>query len=239
MSTPYRSRWATDEHELFRATVRDFAARELLPHEERFIAQGHVDPEVWTRAGAAGLLGCDIPAEHGGLGGDFGHECVVYEEIWRTGFSGFGKAVHEIARALRPRLRHADEQRARWLPRMVAGELVGAIAMTEPGAGSDLRGIATSAVRDGDHYVVNGSKTFITNGLLANLLMTVVRTDPEAGSKGYTLLMVETDGLEGFRRGSLLKKIGQKAQDTCELFFEDCRVPVARQPRRRARACTS
>ena len=183
MPTPYRSPWATDEHELFRATVRDFAARELLPHEERFIAQGHIDPEVWTRAGEAGLLGCDIPAEHGGLGGDFGHECVVYEEIWRTGFSGFGKAVHEIA--ARYVLDYAtDEQRARWLPRMVAGELVGAIAMSEPGAGSDLRGIATSAVRDGDDFVVNGSKTFITNGLLANLLMTVVRTDPDAGSKG-------------------------------------------------------
>ena len=139
MPTPYRSPWATDEHELFRATVRDFAARELLPHEERFIAQGHVDPEVWTRAGAAGLLGCDIPAEHGGLGGDFGHECVVYEEVWRTGFSGFGKAVHEIAAHYV--LDYATaEQRARWLPRMVAGELVGAIAMSEPGAGSDLRG---------------------------------------------------------------------------------------------------
>ena len=110
---------------------------------------------------------------------------------------------------------------------MVTGELVGAIAMSEPGAGSDLRGIATSAVRDGDDFVVNGSKTFITNGLLANLLMTVVRTDPDAGSKGYTLLMIETDGLEGFRRGNLLKKIGQKAQDTCELFFEDCRVPAS------------
>ncbi len=181
---------------------------------------------MWTRAGAAGLLGCDIPAEHGGLGGDFGHECVVYEEVWRTGFSGFGKAVHEIAAHYV--LDYAsDEQKAQWLPRMVAGELVGAIAMSEPGAGSDLRGIATSAVRDGDEYVVNGSKTFITNGLLANLIMTVVRTDPAAGSKGYTLLMIETDGLEGFRRGGLLKKIGQKAQDTCELFFEDCRVPVS------------
>ena len=226
MPTPYRSPWATDEHELFRATVRDFALKELLPHEERFIEQGHIDREVWTKAGTAGLLGCDIPLEHGGLGGDFGHECVVYEEIWRTGFSGFGKAVHEIAG--RYVLDYAtDQQRADWLPRMVTGELVGAIAMSEPGAGSDLRGIATSAVRDGDDLIVNGSKTFITNGLLANLLMTVVRTDPAAGSKGYTLLMIETDGLEGFRRGSLLKKIGQKAQDTCELFFEDCRVPAA------------
>ena len=237
MSTPYRSRWATDEHELFRDTVRDFAARELLPHEERFIAQGHVDPRGVDAGRLGGAAGCDIPAEHGGLGGDFGHECVVYEEVWRTGFSGFGKAVHEIAAHYVLDYGTAEQQ-ARWLPRMVAGELVGAIAMTEPGAGSDLRGIATSAVRDGDHYVVNGSKTFITNGLLANLMMTVVRTDPDAGSKGYTLLMIETDGLAGFRRGSLLKKIGQKAQDTCELFFEDCRVPVG-SASARARACTS
>ncbi len=218
--------WSSDEHEVFRETVRAFVAREITPHEERFSEQGHVDPSLWTAAGAAGLLGCDIPVEMGGLGGDFGHECVVYEEVWRTAFSGFGKGVHEIA-AHYVLDYGTPEQRARWLPGMVAGDLVGAIAMSEPGAGSDLRAIATTAVRDGDEYLVNGSKTFITNGLLANLVMTVVRTDRDAGSKGYTLLMVETDGLEGFRRGSLLKKIGMKSQDTCELFFEDCRVPVS------------
>ena len=224
MPTPYRSCWATDEHELFRDTVRDFVARELLPHEERFIAQGHIDPEVWTRAGAAGLLGCDIPAEHGGLGGDFGHECVVYEEVWRTGFSGFGKAVHEIAAHYV--LDYATpEQQARWLPQMVAGELVGAIAMSEPGAGSDLRGIATSAVRDGDDYVVNGSKTFITNGYSADLIVVAARTAPEKKARGISLFGIEAS-MDGFSRGRKLDKAGQDESDTAELFFEDVRVPA-------------
>ena len=220
-----RSPWASDDHELFRETARAWIEREILPNDERWQARGLRRCRAVAERGEAGLLGTDVPVEHGGLGGDFGFECVVYEELLHAGFACFGKGVHEIAT-------HyvldygTDEQRAAWVPGLVQGELVGAIAMTEPGAGSDLRGISTSAVRDGDHYVVNGSKTFITNGLHANLICLVVRTDAEAGSQGYTLLMVETDGLEGFTRGQPLHKVGQHAQDTCELHFSDCRVPV-------------
>jgi acyl-CoA dehydrogenase len=221
-----RSPWATDEHELFRETVRAFVHDTLLPHDERWQDQGFIDRAVWNAAGDAGMLCTDIPVEHGGLGGDFGFECVVYEEMLRAGFTGFGKSVHEIAAHYGLRY-GTDEQRAAWLPRLATGDLVGAIAMSEPGAGSDLRGITASAVRTADGYRVNGSKTFITNGWHANLVCTVVRTDPDAGSKGFTLLMIETDGLEGFRRGRPLKKIGQRSQDTCELFFEECQVPLS------------
>jgi acyl-CoA dehydrogenase len=169
-----RSPWASDDHELFRETARAWIEREILPNDERWQARGYVDRELWRSAGEAGLLGTDVPAEHGGLGGDFGFECVIYEELLHAGFACFGKGVHEIAT-------HyvldygTDEQRAAWVPRLVGGELVGAIAMTEPGAGSDLRGISTSAVRDGDHYVVNGSKTFITNGLHARRARRAIR----------------------------------------------------------------
>ena len=221
-----RSPWSSDEHELFRETARAWVAREILPNDARWQERGYVDAGLWRSAGEAGLLGTDIPAEHGGPGGDFGFECVVYEELLGAGFACFGKGVHEIATHY-VLAYGTDEQRSSWLARLVRGELVGAIAMSEPGAGSDLRGITTSAVRDGDHYVVNGTKTFITNGLHANLICLVVRTDADAGSGGFTLLMVETDGLEGFTRGRPLHKLGQHAQDTCELAFEDCRVPVS------------
>jgi acyl-CoA dehydrogenase len=221
-----RSPWASDDHELFRETVRAWVREELAPHEERFSAAGHVDREQWTRAGELGLLCTDVPAELGGGDADFGFEAVVYEELMYADFPCFGKAVHEIAAHYLVEYAAPDLQRS-LISRLATGELIGAIAMSEPGAGSDLRGIQTSAVRDGDAYVVNGSKTFITNGLLGNLIVTVVRTDAGAGSRGFTLLAIETDGLEGFRRGPLLRKIGQKAQDTCELFFDDCRVPAS------------
>ncbi len=221
-----RSPWAGDDHELFRETARAWVEREVVPNDERWQARGWVDAELWPSAGAAGLLGTDVPVEHGGHGGDFGFECVVYEELLQAGFSCFGKGVHEIATHYVLEY-GSDEQREAWLPALVRGDLVGAIAMTEPGAGSDLRGITTSAVRDGDHYVVNGSKTFITNGLLSTLICLVVRTDAGAGSQGFTLLMVETEGLEGFTRGQPLHKVGQHAQDTCELHFQDARIPVS------------
>ena len=221
-----RSPWASDDHELFRETARAWVEREVVPNDERWQARGWVDAELWPSAGAAGLLGTDVPVEHGGHGGDFGFECVVYEELLQAGFSCFGKGVHEIATHYVLEYGN-DEQREAWLPALVRGDLVGAIAMTEPGAGSDLRGITTSAVRDGDHYVVNGSKTFITNGLLSTLICLVVRTDAGAGSQGFTLLMVETEGLEGFTRGQPLHKVGQHAQDTCELHFQDARIPVS------------
>jgi acyl-CoA dehydrogenase len=225
-SSRSRSPWASDDHELFRETARAWVEREIVPNDERWQARGWVDAELWPSAGAGGLLGTDVPAEHGGHGGDFGFECVVYEELLRAGFSCFGKGVHEIATHYVLEY-GTDEQREAWVPALVRGELVGAIAMTEPGAGSDLRGIATSAVRDGDHYVVNGSKTFITNGLHSTLICLVALTDADAGSQGFTLLMVETEGLEGFTRGRPLHKLGQHAQDTCELHFEDARVPVS------------
>jgi acyl-CoA dehydrogenase len=220
-----RSPWSSDDHELFRETARAWVEREILPNDARWQERGYVDPELWRSAGEAGLLGSDVPAEHGGPGGDFGFECIVYEELLHAGFACFGKGVHEIATHY-VLAYGTDEQRRAWLPGLVRGEFVGAIAMTEPGAGSDLRGITTSAVRDGDHYVVNGAKTFITNGLHSNLICLVVRTDPAAGSQGYTLLMVETEALAGFTRGRPMHKLGQQAQDTCELHFENCRVPV-------------
>ena len=154
-----RSPWSSDEHEHFRETARAWVAREILPNDERWQERGYVDPELWPSAGRVGLLGTDVPAMQGGPGGDFGFECVVYEELLGAGFACFGKSVHEIATHYVLAYGSAE-----LLPRLIAGELVGAIAMTEPGAGSDLRGLTTSAVRDGGDYVVNGAKTFITNG---------------------------------------------------------------------------
>ncbi|MBP9592329.1 MAG: acyl-CoA dehydrogenase family protein, partial [Steroidobacteraceae bacterium] len=183
------------------------------------------DHATWRAVGEAGFLLMDVPAEYGGGGGDFRHEAVLYEELQRRGISGFGQGVHSIAAHYV--LNHGSEaQKQRWLPRMARGELVGAIAMTEPGAGSDLKGIRTRAVRDGADYVVNGSKIFITNGSIATILMLVVRTDPADRRRGLSILMVETEGLAGYRVGRVLDKMGLTAQDTSELFFEDVRVPA-------------
>jgi len=181
---------------------------------------------MWRKVGNAGFLLMDVPAEYGGAGGDFRHEGLLYEELNRRGLSGFGQGVHSIA-AHYVLNYGSEEQKQRLLPRMARGELIGAIAMSEPGAGSDLKGIRTRAVRDGDQYVINGSKIFITNGSIAELLMMVVRTDPDDRSRGLSLIMVETTGLKGYRVGRVLEKMGFHAQDTAELFFEDVRVPVA------------
>jgi acyl-CoA dehydrogenase len=211
---------------LFRDAVRRFVETELVPHEARWREQQHVDRDAWRKAGDLGLLLCAVPAELGGVGADMRYEAVVYEELTRGGAMGFGKHVHEI-------VAHylvgygTPEQQQRWLPKMASGESIAAIAMSEPGAGSDLQGIRTRAVRDGDHYVVNGSKTFISNGHIADLVLLVCKTDPQAGARGTSLLMIETPELPGFRRGRILDKIGQKAQDTAELFFDDVRVPVS------------
>jgi len=195
----------------------------MLPYDEKWREQQHLDKELWRKAGAQGFLCTDIPEQYGGGGADFRYEAVFYEEQWRRGLTGMGQGVHSISAHYI--LNHGTEaQKNRWLPKMASGELIGAIAMTEPGTGSDLQGIVTRAVKDGDHYVVNGSKIFITNGYLCELLILVVRTDPKAGSRGLSLLVLETGELEGFRVGRKLKKLGQKAQDTCELFFEDVRV---------------
>ena len=224
---PYVSPWMDADLELFRDAVSRFVEGEMVPHEESWRAQHHVGHEIWRKAGEMGFLCTDIPAEYGGAGGDFRHEAVVYEECLRRGITGFGQGVHSIAAHYV--LNHGSEaQKHQFLPRLASGELVGAIAMTEPGAGSDLQGIRTRAVRDGDDYIVNGSKIFITNGYLAGFLILVVKTDTTvSGSRGISILLVETKDLKGYRCGRILDKMGMKAQDTAELFFEDVRIPAA------------
>jgi acyl-CoA dehydrogenase len=220
---PYESPWMDDDLRVLRDSVSRFVETEMLPHEPRWRSQKHVDRATWRAVGEAGFLLLDVPTEYGGGGGDFRHEAVLYEELNRRGISGFGQGVHSIAAHYV--LNYGTEaQKNRWLPRMASGELIGAIAMTEPGAGSDLKGIRTRAVRDGDSYVVNGSKIFITNGSIATILMLVVRTDPGDRSRGLSILMVETEGLKGYRVGRVLDKMGLTAQDTSELYFEDVRV---------------
>ena len=206
-------------------TTNRFADRDCLPHDERWRAQRHADRDIWTKAGAAGLLCASIPEQYGGGGGHFGHEVVITQALAYKMAGGFSNSVHSgiVAHYI---LRYGNEaQKQRWLPKMATGEMVAAIAMTEPGAGTDLQAIRSSAKIDGDHYVINGAKTFITNGLHANLICVVARTGPEQGGKGISLIMVETDGLAGFRRGKLLDKVGQHTVDTAELFFDDMRVP--------------
>jgi acyl-CoA dehydrogenase len=215
-----------DELDLFRDAARRFIEQEIVPHDARWREQHHVDREIWNKAGEVGLLCTDIPAEYGGVGGDARHEAVVAEEMGRHGITSFGHVVHSI-------LAHyvlnygTEAQKHDWLPRMASGELVGAIAMTEPGAGSDLQAVKTRAVRDGDHYLLNGSKTFISNGLHAGLVGIVAKTDPAKGSKGISIIMVEPKDLPGYRVGRVLDKIGQNGWDTAEFFLDDCRVPAA------------
>lgn len=223
----YRSPWMDSDLELFRDAVSRFVEGEMVPAEESWRQQHHVGHEIWRKAGAMGFLCTDIPSEYGGAGGDFRHEAVVYEECLRRGITGFGQGVHSIAAHYV--LNHGtEEQKQKFLPRLAAGEMVGAIAMTEPGAGSDLQGIRTKAVRDGDDYIVNGSKIFITNGYLAEFLILVAKTDSTvAGSRGISILLVDTKDLKGYRCGRILDKMGMKAQDTAELFFEDVRIPAA------------
>jgi acyl-CoA dehydrogenase len=221
----YVSPWMDEDLEIFRDAVRKFIASELAPHEERWREQHHVDRDAWRKAGEMGLLLTDVPREYGGAGGTFAYEAVVAEELVRGGVLSLGNAVHSITAHYI--LNHGTEaQKQRWLPPMARGELIGVIAMSEPGAGSDLQGVKTRAVRDGDHYVINGSKTFITNGYNGGLVCVVARTDPAQGARGFSLIMAETEGLAGYRVGRILEKLGQKGQDTCELFFDDCRIPI-------------
>ncbi len=222
---PYRSPWMTSDHELYRDNVRKFIEAEFVPHRERWVEQGHPEPEAWRKAGEVGILCPDVPAEYGGGDGDFGFDAITYEECQRACISSFGNGIQSIVAHYLMRY-GTEEQRQRWLPGMASGEIITSIAMTEPGTGSDLQAVKTRAVRDGDEYVLNGSKTFITNGYNANLVCVVCKTNPEERAKGISLLMVEVDGLEGFRRNKPLKKVGMKGQDTCELFFDDCRVPA-------------
>jgi alkylation response protein AidB-like acyl-CoA dehydrogenase len=213
------------EHEDFRATARAFLDKEVKPFHEQWEKDGQVDREVWRRAGAAGLLCFDVEEEYGGAGvKDFRYNVVLTEEIIRAGASGLGFGVHTDVIVPYISSLANDEQKRRWLPGLVSGDTISAIAMTEPDAGSDLQGIRTSAVDKGDHYVLNGSKTFISNGILSDLVIVVCRTDPEARHQGISLLVVER-GMEGFERGRNLDKIGLKAQDTAELFFDNVAVP--------------
>jgi len=222
----YESPWLNDELRILQDAARKFFEQEFKPLNEKWIAQGKVDRDAWNKAGTAGLLCAEIPAEYGGGGGDYRHETVIMEEMHRAGVGGFGNQVHSTIVA--PYVLHygSEEQRQRWLPKMATGEMVGAIAMTEPNTGSDLQAVRTTAVRDGDEYVINGAKTYITNGQHCDLVIVVAKTDPSRGAKGISLIVVETEDNPGFQRGRNLKKLGQKSADTSELFFQDCRVPV-------------
>ncbi|MBI3727489.1 MAG: acyl-CoA dehydrogenase family protein [Burkholderiales bacterium] len=217
----------TPELETFRDAVRRFVAAEVTPHQERWKKQQHVDRDVWDKGGVMGILLADIPEEYGGSGGSFAHQSIVFEELTYAGDMAFGIHVHAIV-AHYILNQGTEEQKQKYLPKLATGEMIAAIAMSEPGAGSDLKGIRTAARRDGDSYVINGSKTFISNGYMADLVVVVTKTDPEAGAKGVSLIMVETRDCSGYRVGRILEKIGQKGQDTCELFFDDVRVPLDR-----------
>jgi len=218
--------WTTDVIRTFRTTIRAFVQNEFAPHQDRWRQQQFPDADAWTKAGAVGMLLSDVPAEYGGGGGSFAHEAVVVEELTRAGVPLHSFIHDNVAHYI---LAYGSEaQKHTWLPRMARGELVGAIAMTERTAGSDLQGMRTTARRDGDHYVIDGSKTFITNGWHAGLVCLAVKTDPKAtGPKAISLIMVETRDLPGYRVGRPLEKIGLHAQDVCELFFENVRVPAA------------
>tara|TARA_Y100001933_G_scaffold237203_1_gene259822 strand:- start:4907 stop:6064 length:1158 start_codon:yes stop_codon:yes gene_type:complete len=223
----YQVPWENDELRILRDAAAKFFTQEFKPQNEKWLAQGKVDREAWNKAGEAGLLCAEIPEEYGGGGGDYRHETVIMEEQHRAGVGGFGNQVHSTIVA--PYILHygSEEQRRRWLPKMATGEMVGAIAMTEPNTGSDLQAVRTTAVRDGDEYVINGAKTYITNGQHADLVIVVAKTDPNQGAKGISLIVVETADNPGFERGRNLSKLGQKSADTSELFFQDCRVPVS------------
>ena len=215
----------TSDHEIFRDAVRKFLEAEFVPERERWIEQRSLEPEYWRKAGEVGMLCPDVPSEYGGGGGDFGFDAITYEELQRSCISSFGNGIQSITAHYLVRY-GTEDQKQQWLPRMATGEFITAIAMTEPGTGSDLQAVKTRALKDGDDYVLNGSKTFITNGNNANLICVVCKTDPQERAKGISLLMVETDQVEGLRRNKPLKKIGMHGQDTCELFFDDCRVPA-------------
>ncbi|MCY1406163.1 Acyl-CoA dehydrogenase [compost metagenome] len=221
----YRPSWMTEDMAIFQESVRRFFAEELLPRDEEWTKRGYIDRDVWLKAGEFGLLLPAIPEEYGGAGGTHAHNAIIAFELAKS-LGSMGTNVHSAISA-HYILRYAsEEQKKKWLPKMASGEMVCAIAMTEPGAGSDLQNMKTRAVREGDHYVINGSKTFITNGYHADLVLLACKTDPTKGAKGISIIVLELKDLPGFRRGRILEKIGQKAQDTAELFFDDVRVPV-------------
>jgi len=216
------------ELDLFRGTVRRFLAEQVVPHADAWRQRGYIDRELWRKAGVHGLLCASTPEEYGGGGGSFWHEAVIIEELARIAFPDFSIPLQNVILAPYFVQYGTEAQKRRWLPRMVDGHFVAALAMSEPGAGSDVRAIRTHARRDGDAYVVNGQKTFITHGHTADLICVAVKTDTsdDNGVRGFSLLVVETETTPGFRRGRRLEKVGLKAQDTAELFFDDARVPA-------------
>ena len=225
-SSEYQSPWMNEELSLFRSTARQFIEEELLPRQPAWRERGAPEPEAWAKAGSAGLLLCDVPEEWGGGGGTFAHEAVVLEELARAGVHLGTREQSIVAHYIFDY--GSEAQKRTFLPRMASGELVGAIAMTEPATGSDLQRITTTARRSRDSFVIDGAKTFITNGLLAGIVCLAVKTDPEAsGPTGISLLLAETAGLAGYRVGTPLEKIGVHGQDTCELFFDGVQVPAA------------
>jgi acyl-CoA dehydrogenase len=213
------------EHEQFRDSVRRFVEREITPHHERWEEEGKVDRSLWLKAGEAGLLCPNLPEAYGGHGADYLFNVVITEELARAGATGPGFAVHSDMVATYIVTFGTEAQKRLWLPKMVSGEAIGALGLTEPAAGSDLKGIRCRAIRDGNDYLINGQKVYISNGQLCDVIVLACKTDPQAGSKGMSFILVEADR-PGFRRGRNLKKIGLKAQDTSELFFDDVRVPV-------------
>lgn len=226
-----KAAWRQDEElDIFADAVAAFFEKECAPHVAAWRKAGIVPREIWKKAGEMGLLGASVPEEYGGAGGDFRHEAIIIEQQQWKGIDGFGITLHNAIIAPYITAYGTEEQKRRWLPKICSGELVTAIAMTEPGAGSDLQGMKTTAKKDGDHYVINGSKTFISNGQTADLILLCVKTDPTKGAKGISIICVETDAVEGkggFRRGRNLDKVGQHAADTSELFFDDVRVPAS------------
>ncbi|WP_300378094.1 acyl-CoA dehydrogenase family protein [Henriciella sp.] len=222
------AKWRQDEEiSIFSDAVGQFFERECAPHVDEWRKQGYVPQEMWKKAGEAGILCASMPEEYGGAGGDFRHEAVIIEQQQWKGIDGFGITLHNGIIAPYIEAFGSEEQKKKWLPKLASGELIAAIAMTEPGTGSDLQAVKTSAKKDGNHYVINGQKTFISNGQTANFIVVVTKTDPSQGAKGISLVCVETDEVEGFERGRNLEKIGQKAADTSELFFNDVRVPTS------------
>ena len=214
----------SEEHEMWRQTVRKFVEKEIVPYHEQWEKDGIVPRELWLKAGAAGLLGCTVPEEFGGMGLDYLFDVVVFEELWRVGASGPGFLIHTDLVMTYILSFGTEEQKQYWLPKMVRGEAIGSLGMTEPHAGSDLKAVRTNAVPDGNGYVINGQKVFISNGQLCDVIVLATKTDNTAGAHGVTLFLVDAS-TPGFKRGQNLQKLGMKAQDTSELFFDNMRIP--------------